>query len=424
MSAETLRIAAWYARARWLTSFRSRPRLERFQRRILRSQLRFLRRRSAWFGRLPAGDLSDLPVLDKASMMAHFNELVTVPVDRDEAMALAIAAERSRTFDAELHGCTIGLSTGTSGHRGLFLVSPRERAQWAGTVLARTLPRLRGQRIALFLRAGGDLYETVGSRTVRFEYFDTFRPVAEHVDRLTEFNPTILVGPPSVLRGLVDAVADGSLRISPAKVYSVAEVLTPLDEERIREGFGVPLVHQIYQCTEGFLGHTCEAGTLHLNEDIVHVEREHLDERRFVPVITDFRRRTQPIVRYRMGDVLVLRESPCPCGSAMTALERIEGREDDVLRLAGRDGTTVPVYADLVTRAVAYADGVVEYRVVQTGAAEVRVELDPPSGDAADAVVVELRRLFAVQGVADVRITVAPFEHDPSRKLRRVERLP
>ena len=42
---------------------------------------------------------------------------------------------------------------------------------------------------------------------------------------------------------------------------------------------------------------------------------------------------------------------------------------------------------------------------------------------AADAVVVELRRLFAVQGVADVRITVAPFEHDPSRKLRRVERL-
>lgn len=423
MSGDTLRIAAWYARARWLTRFRTRARLERYQRRQLRRHLRFLRRASPLFGSLQPRALYELPEQDKATMMARFNDLVTVPVDRDEAMALAIAAERSRTFDASAHGCSIGLSTGTSGHRGLFLASRSERAQWAGTVLAKTLPRLRGQRIALFLRAGSQLYDTVASRTVRFEFFDTFLPVEHHLDRLAEMDPTILVGPPSVLRGLADARILGRLSIAPQKVYSVAEVLTPLDEQHLREGFGVALIHQIYQCTEGFLGCTCEHGTLHLNEDVVYVERDHLDERRFVPVVTDFRRRSQPIVRYRMGDVLVLREAPCPCGSAMTALERIEGREDDVLQFARPDGRPVPVYADLVSRAMAYAEHVRQYRVVQTGASSLRVELDPLTPEVAADVSAELRGLLRAQGVDDVTIDVVSYEPDPTRKLRRVERL-
>jgi phenylacetate-coenzyme A ligase PaaK-like adenylate-forming protein len=57
----------------------------------------------------------------------------------------------------------------------------------------------------------------------------------------------------------------------------------------------------------------------------------------------------------------------CPCGSALTALARIEGREGDTLRLPGRDGGVVEVFADLVSRALVYADGVAEYRIVQTG---------------------------------------------------------
>ncbi|NKF33203.1 hypothetical protein HER21_43035, partial [Pseudomonas sp. BGM005] len=85
------------------------------------------------------------------------------------------------------------------------------------------------------------------------------------------------------------------------------------------------------QCTEGFLAHTCERGVIHLNEDGVLVEREALDGERFTPIVTDLRRRAQPIVRYRLGDVLRERREPCPCGSALTAIERIEGREGDTL---------------------------------------------------------------------------------------------
>jgi phenylacetate-coenzyme A ligase PaaK-like adenylate-forming protein len=66
------------------------------------------------------------------------------------------------------------------------------------------------------------------------------------------------------------------LRIAPSHVISVAEVLEDSDREAVRAAFGVP-THQLYQATEGFLGYTCEHGTLHLNESFVHIEPDWLD---------------------------------------------------------------------------------------------------------------------------------------------------
>ncbi len=65
---------------------------------------------------------------------------------------------------------------------------------------------------------------------------------------------------------------------------------------------------------------------MHLNEDIVHIQKEYLDEqsRRFVPIITDFSRTSQPIIRYRLNDILTEADKPCLCGSPYTAIERIE----------------------------------------------------------------------------------------------------
>nr|MBT2175989.1 CoF synthetase [Streptococcus mitis] len=87
-------------------------------------------------------------------------------------------------------------------------------------------------------------------------------------------------------------------------------------------------VHQVYQCTEGFLATTCKQGTLHINEDLVHIEKEYLDQEKgiFVPIITDFMRKTQPIIRYRLNDILIEKKTPCSCGSPFLALERIDGR--------------------------------------------------------------------------------------------------
>ena len=134
------RVVRAFVSARYLRRWHSRAAIEHHQRRRLARHMRFLRSHSPYFSRLMAGEdppqWADLPLMNKATMMANFDELNTVGLARDEALALAIEGERRRDFAADLGGCSVGLSSGTTGHRGLFVVSPRERDVWAGTVLA------------------------------------------------------------------------------------------------------------------------------------------------------------------------------------------------------------------------------------------------------------------------------------------------
>jgi putative adenylate-forming enzyme len=212
----------------------------------------------------------------------------------------------------------------------------------------------------------------------------------------------------------------------------VAEVLDPVDEAFIRARLGGP-VHQVYQCTEGFLGCSCAYGTLHLNEDIVAVQKEWLDERlgKFVPIITDFRRQAQPIIRYRLNDILTERQGPCPCGSPLLALASIEGRCDDMFYLPALSGSGwVSVFPDFVRRAVLEADArIEEYLVRQTAADRVQLVLtvaEAHRATAEAAVAAALERMCARLGCKTPAIERAAAEAAPrptARKLKRVERL-
>lgn len=422
-----IRIVREFAVVRWLRPLRSVAAVRRRQQRLLRRQLAYLRRHSPYFRALiPDGarSLSGMPEMDKALMMAHFDQMNTVGIGREEAMELALANEQSRDFDADLAGCSVGLSSGTSGHRGLFVVSRAEREAWAGTVLARALPRgsLFGHRIALFLRADNTLYESVDSRAVAFAYFDVYDDPEANIARLEEFSPTILVAPPSVLLTIARAAEQGRFSRVPQKVYSVAEVLEEHDARRITAALRQPFLHQIYQCTEGFLAYTCRHGVIHLNEDTVLFEGEDLGQGRFTPIITDLRRRAQPIVRYRLGDVLRLREEPCPCGSVLTAIERIEGRVGDTLCLPAlrAEAPAVAIFADLISRAMLYATGFGEYRVTQTGEVTWEVALDELGDEATSSVTRELERLAARLGARAPQLQFHAYDHDAGTKLRRV----
>ncbi len=292
----------------------------------------------------------------KAETMARFDDANTAGVRLADALAVALRAERERDFAPLLPGgIAVGLSSGTSGHRGVFLASAAERDAWAGAILARVLPPgglVRRHRVAFFLRASSALYARVGSRQVAFAYHDLLDPVERHVERLNAAPPSILVAPPSVLRMLAAAAETGDLRIAPERIVSVAEVLEDVDRTVIEAAFG-QLLHEVYQATEGFLAATCAQGTLHLNEAHLVVEREWLDAERFTPIITDFSRTTQPVLRHRLDDVLVVRPEPCPCGSVCTALARVEGRRDDAFLLPKRGGgEDIVVFADFIRRAI------------------------------------------------------------------------
>ncbi|HHR6405170.1 TPA: F390 synthetase-related protein [Providencia alcalifaciens] len=346
-----LKILWYYWQARRLR-FTDRGVLERYQqRRLSRFTQRFLRR-SPYFSAYCEQALTQWPVMDKALMMRHFDSMNTQNLKVDELFACAKQSEFSRDFSPTVGQFSVGLSSGTSGKRGIFVVSPDEQARWSGTMLAKMLPDglFAGERVALFLRANNNLYESVNNRWLSFQFYDLLGDFDEHLAALNEWQPTIIVAPAQVLVEITKRQLRGECSLTPKKVISVAEVLAADDKALLQSVFLD--VGEVYQATEGFLGCTCAHGTLHLNEAFLYIEKRWIDERRFSPIITDFTRQTQPIVRYQLDDILVVRETPCPCGDAQLAIERIEGRSDDQLVLANQQGEPITLFADACNRVI------------------------------------------------------------------------
>ena len=433
---DLLNILWHYLQTKYWRRFSSREELLAWQDKQVRDFLAYILPKSQFYAKYYAGfDLQNwqaLPIIDKALMMNNFDELNTVVIKKSEAFTIAEQAEKSRNFNSNLQGFTVGLSSGTSGNRGLFLVSKKEQQAWAGTILAKGLPKsiLAKQSIAFFLRANSNLYETVNSRRIQFKYFDLFQPVASHIAELNHYAPDILVAPPSMLRLLADAQNQGELRISPLKIVSVAEVLDPLDEVHISQAFG-QIIHQIYQCTEGFLASTCQYGTLHLNEDMVVIEKEYLDRDagKFMPIITDFHRQTQPIIRYRLDDILTECQNPCACGSVLTAIASIEGRKDDIFYLPSETGEKlIPIFPDFIRRAIIIASAeIAEYIVVQKSPNLLEIYLKVPQelqGEIERKVNQSLGDLFARSHSQIPQIVYSEYQPktQPAQKLRRVKR--
>ena len=438
--ADRLSVLKYYLYYKYRRQPSSRSALEARQEKKLKKQLAYVSGHSEIYSGMKA--LYEYPVIDKAFMMEHFNEINTVQIDRDQALDFAVRAERERNFQPKFEGITVGLSSGTSGKRGIFLVSDEEKDRWAGYVLARFLPGsiLQSCSIAFFMRADSNLYEAVQSKNIQFHFFDIYREMEEHRQRLEQIRPQVLAGQPSLLLMIAKDIQKGNLTIRPQVVISIAEVLEKEDERRLKQAFGLTVIHQVYQCTEGCLASTCSCGTLHLNEDIVCIEREYLDERRFVPVVTDLERRAQPVIRYRLNDILVERKEPCSCGSPHLALEKIEGRQDDMFAFRDRNGREKLVFPDFIRRCILFADsgagnpgaaetageaaggtGRGDYRIVQEQDGTITVYADLGE-NGKYRVLREFECLARDQGVVLPELDFQPYSCERGRKMKRVER--
>ncbi len=413
-------------------NFTSREQLEVWQHRKVMQHLHWVMQHSAYYRELyrnlPLTNWREFPIIEKKEMMAGFDKLNTCGITKEQAFSIALSAEENG-HNSSLNRVTVGLSTGTSGNRGIFLVSPKERFSWAGAILAKTLPKgiFRKHSIAFFFRTTSLLYNSIRSNRIQMEYYNLADPFCELLQRVNCQQPSVVVAPPSMLRKLAAEIAAGHLQITPEKLLSVAEVLDPLDEQYISKAFSQP-VHQIYQATEGFLAVTCKHGTLHLNEDLLVVQKEPIpgESGKFYPVITDFNRTSQPIIRYRLNDILQEKEQPCPCGSTYMAIQCIEGRSDDVFYFNSTNGLK-PVFPDFIRRAIVSAHPEIEeYLIVQDAPANMTLYIKtPPIREKAvqAAIRTNIEKIVKQYQVETPHLVFAPYcEQEPVKKLRRIQR--
>jgi phenylacetate-coenzyme A ligase PaaK-like adenylate-forming protein len=120
--------------------------------------------------------------------------------------------------------------------------------------------------------------------------------------------------------------------------------------------------------------------------------------------------------------VLVEKVKQCACGSVMTAIERIEGREGDVFYFKNRAGNPVRVFSDMIARCMIYASGFHEFRVIQTDYEHLDVFVDQINTITKTTINREFKRLAKILQVQPPTIIFKLYERDLSRKLRRIER--
>lgn len=392
-----------------------------------RQQLRFKKLinhvadKSPFYSRFKDKILSEFPIIDKPLFLANFDEINTVELDLKQCEEHGLKAESNRNFNADLNGVSVGLSSGTSNQRGVFLVSPCEQALWAGYVIAKNIPfSFRKKRVALFLRANNNLYESVNGLLINFRFFDLTKSFDYLIAELEEYNPHILIAPAHVL----DVIAKHQAAIKPDKIISVAEVLENTVRDRVEEQFPCKL-DEIYQATEGYIASSCSHGNLHINEDILIVEKQWIDKNsgRFAPIITDLNRRTLPIIRYRLNDILIEEKASCPCGSHFTRLQKIEGREDDMLWLASSNsGTLIAIFPDLIRRAMYICQTQVsDYRIEQHGSVITITYKSDDTAKAEQDIVCTLEELFTGLNVDKPKINFrVGIKQDLMKKQRRI----
>jgi len=188
------------------------------------------------------------------------------------------------------------------------------------------------------------------------------------------------------------AAAEGrSLRDCGVKVVIVAGEpggSIEATRRRIQEAWGARVIDHHGLTEVGPLSFECwEApGHLHLNESRFYCEV--IDPATLSPVgdgvrgelvVTSLGRDASPVLRYRTGDIVVRRSTPCACGRTWARLEGgILARADDMVNVRG-----VNVYPAAIEAVVRDFPEVVEFRstVAAAGALRtLRVEIEPAPG--------------------------------------------
>jgi len=406
--------------------------------------------------------LQTLQPVDKVELMQRFDECAT-----DRAVTKAAAEQflrgTSHLGDAFLGRYLVWTSSGTTGAPGIFVQDARSLAAYEALDSLRLRgPELRtvplavwsvGQRFAFVAATGGHFAGTATierfkrlardaslsplgwlSPTVRV--FSVLTPLRELTAALQAFEPTVLITYPSCAAALARLQVDGALHLRLNEVWLGGEQLSGGQRTLLRKAFGCPTRNN-YGASEFFsIACECAHGRLHVNDDWVILEPV---DRRLRPVpagatshavlLTNLANHVQPLLRYRLDDVIRFTGEKCPCGCAFPVIE-VQGRSGDTLVLHDADQRPVTILPLAVETAIEEGAQVTQFQLLCTGPNVLELRFEAEVIDVAGAFErarAALAEFLVAHGVAAVRIVHGrhvPLRERSSGKLCRVRHAP
>lgn len=281
------------------------------------------------------GHIASLPILTKETIRGNINAMIAGNIATDDL-----------------------LQDSTGGSTGVPLVFYRDKNcirqrkaqelyfdRWIGYNI--------GDRVGLFVAArhcptglGGIKRRLRNATSERLLAFDPSRTdeayMADFYHRLKRFKPDIIKSFPNSLTVFADFLKkNGWLDIRPRAVSCTGETLYDRQRALFEEVFQCPVFEKYASFENGVLACECsEHRGQHIFTDAAFVE--FLNDG--VPakpgemgdiIVTDLFNYGMPLIRYQIGDKAIATDRRCPCGSKLPLVEKILGRDRDIIIASG-----------------------------------------------------------------------------------------
>ena len=342
------------------------------QQQRLRELVVYVREHSPYFARhyadVPADfRLSDLPPTEKPTLLANYDDWVT-----DRRIHLADVLEYVNRDASKDQSRFLGDYTAlrTSGSTGNPL--PMVRDDYHNKIHG----QLIGQRLleganadamdiskhrrasVIHLSNGASSYGAfLRMKAAHPECADNLlgisvlESVDSIVEKLNDFQPETMAGYPSMMVRLAVEQLQGRLHLSLKHLATSAEMLSEENFHLLREAFQCPVANNYCMTEGGEIAMTHNCPHLHINDDWVIVEPIDKDGNLITDpdqwsdaiLVTDLSNFVQPIIRYRVGDVVRVRPSTYDC-SPLPILQ-IQGRSFDNYTICGQTFNVVGIFA-------------------------------------------------------------------------------
>lgn len=242
---------------------------------------------------------------------------------------------------------------------------------WYGLQIGDREARLWGVPVAPFLRARTRIKDFLLNRYREHECNLTPGVITDFIDKTGKRRPAYIMGYSRMLHEFASYAQSHGIDLAGLGLRMVkytSESLEEQDKEYMKEVFQCPVVSE-YGCAEaGIIAFECPDGSNHIMSDCVHVE--YLDCDRGLAgvkevVVTDLHNLSFPIMRYRLGDLVVPEDRPCRCGLPFPVMGRVYGRTSGIFRLEGKAYHNA-VFNYIIKAAQKKYNRIDQFRVVQT----------------------------------------------------------
>lgn len=380
--------------------------------------------------------LAAFPTLDKAALLTHFDELITVSDVSQEEIRQFDAEEKAgrKPFKGKYH---VVHSSGSTGKPGYFLY---DKAAWNSMLLGiirgalwnMTMPQIlrllaRGPRIAYIAatdgRYGGAMAVGDGIDGVHASqiHLDIKTPLAEWVRQLREFQPNIVIGYPSAIKILAELAQRGEVGLNLVRVISCGEPLGSSLRHYLEQVFHSRVVN-FYGASESLaLGvETDPDEGMILFDDLNLIEAA--ADGIYLTCLYNF---AQPLIRYRISDNLTLQKPEAGSRYPFTKAVGLLGRNEDLLWFTDWDGNREFLHPLAIEGFC--IEGLMDYQFRQTAedAFEMLAETTKTASraDIQSEMQKQMNQILAEKGLSYVRFTtrfVDEIQPDPHTGKKRL----